>query len=297
VISFYFRWDDTKLAEVRNLKAKLEEELQHLRSTRDWQMEEMKLDSQLTQFINQLRNFESSLISSQQIFEEKQTQLNRVLKEQSSTQAELQTIGDEVNIRQQALDRVKTQIDEIADRLVIKNSLFLMLMFIREFRDFSARIGVQNYREYEELHLKKAKENSEKRKDFEVQISRMKWQLEYETSRDLKTPIQELKETLKTETKKLKTLQKEAQKKTQTQMHFKDEIEGSVKEYQELEKLVKTKEIEITELKNIDDEHLHSIRELETTLASRKAKTQHLSEEKNELFQVTIISWLTYCTW
>eukprot|EP00210_Caulerpa_lentillifera_P005542 g5301.t1 len=268
------RWDDKKLTEVRNLKVKLEDEFHQMRSERDWKMEDLKLDSQLTQFMNHLKNLESGLYSTRQTLEEKQVQLNRAQKDDEKTSRELQTTQEELDMRQQELDRVKVQIDEIADR---------------EFRDFSTRLGVQNYREYEELHLKKAKENGEKRKNFEVQISYLKSQLEYETSRDLETPVRELKEKIKEETKKLKLLQKEAQKKNQVQTKLKSNIEVIEQDYQELKNQIKTKEIELKELKNIDNELLHSIRELETSLASKKSKEHYLSEEKKDLFQTTTL--------
>jgi len=65
-------------------------------------------------------------------------------------------------------------------------SLFVLF---REFAAFSEKLGVQNYREYEEQHLKKARHARKQRRELETQISHLRAQLDYENSRDLQKPI------------------------------------------------------------------------------------------------------------
>lgn len=72
------------------------------------------------------------------------------------------------------------------------------------------RVGVQNYREYEERHLEKAKRAQQQRHEFETQIGHLKAQLEYETSRDVQKPIDHLEEKMKADAALLERLAHDA---------------------------------------------------------------------------------------
>ncbi|KAG1361517.1 putative Structural maintenance of chromosomes protein 1 [Cocos nucifera] len=126
--------------------------------------------------------------------------------------------------------KLEKRINEIVDRI---------------YKDFSESIGVKNIREYEENQLKAAQEMHERKLSLSNQMSKLKYQLEYEQKRDMKTPIAKLISSLDYLDKDLKDVQRkesdaklEAEKIANQMEELKAEVDEWKSKSDECEKVI-----------------------------------------------------------
>ncbi|MCH82042.1 structural maintenance of chromosomes protein 1-like, partial [Trifolium medium] len=131
---------------------------------------------------------------------------------------ELEKLRDAVEKRNKQLRTLEKRINEITDRI---------------YKDFSKSVGVANIREYEENRLKDAQNVAEERLNLSSQLSKLKYQLEYEQNRDMNSRIQELESSVSALENDLKHVQNKeseaklaAEKATEEINQLKDEAKG-----------------------------------------------------------------------
>ncbi|XP_022640516.1 structural maintenance of chromosomes protein 1-like [Vigna radiata var. radiata] len=141
---------------------------------------------------------------------------------------ELKKLNEAVNKSNAEIRKLERRINEITDRI---------------YRDFSKSVGVANICEYEENRLKAAQNTAEERLKLSSQLSKSKYQLEYEQNRDMSSRILELEASLSALEKDLKRVQDReaaakvaAEKSTEEVNQLKEEIKEWKSKSEEYEK-------------------------------------------------------------
>jgi structural maintenance of chromosome 1 len=186
------KWDGDRIKSLKKSKRQLESELSRLGSPRELQIKELAVSEKITGLEKKLHHLNV-----------KQNHLNKKLHELS---LEKRNIGEEINRLDPGKEELETllakkesevrshegKINEIVDRM---------------FKDFSMSVGVKNICEYEARQLKDAQALQERKLSLNNQISKLKYQLEYEHKRDMQAPIVKLMKMIESLEKELKGLQ------------------------------------------------------------------------------------------
>lgn len=123
------------------------------------------------------------------------TRLSYIEKDYSMTQEKLKDTEEQIenilgklhdlsplvdNLNEQ-IEKRNTEITDLEDQIkVVENQIF---------GDFADRVGIDDVHEYEERHLRLAKEKAQKRLEFSNSISKLENQLKYEQSRNLEESL------------------------------------------------------------------------------------------------------------
>ncbi|MQM15887.1 hypothetical protein Taro_048838 [Colocasia esculenta] len=204
------KWDDKAIDDLKRRKNQYESEMEGLGSQRELQIKESELSGKVSGLEKKIhyatieeKNIRAKL---SKLEEEKQN----VKREIGRLTPELDKMKKVVVKRKEEIQKLEKRINEITDQI---------------YQQFSKSVGVDNIREYEENQLKAAQELSERKLKLSNQISKLKYQLEYEQKRDLRSPIAKLEASIKTLEEELGKAQKkdtEAQsavEETATQMN------------------------------------------------------------------------------
>ncbi|KAM6592206.1 hypothetical protein CsatA_014811 [Cannabis sativa] len=175
------QWDDKKIEGLKKKKEQFESELEELGSIREMQLKESEASGRISGLEKKIQYAEIEKRS----IEDK---LANLKKEKQNIKEEIDRITPELLKTKEAIDKrsaeigkLERRINEIVDRI---------------YRDFSKSVGVANIREYEENQLKDAQNNAEERLSLSSQLSKLKYQLEYEQNRDMESRINELESSL-----------------------------------------------------------------------------------------------------
>ncbi|BAF30423.1 Os12g0641500, partial [Oryza sativa Japonica Group] len=186
------KWDDSIIESWKKKKNQYESEMSELGSPRELQRKELAVSEKITGLEKKLHylNVEENNL---------REKLRRLESEKSNIEEEidrLEPVKEELETRIGKKERevrvLEKKINEIVDRI---------------YKDFSKSVGVKNIREYEERQLKDAQALQERKLSLSNQMSKLKYQLEYEQKRDMQAPIIKLKETRESLEKELKSLQ------------------------------------------------------------------------------------------
>jgi structural maintenance of chromosome 1 len=122
------------------------------------------------------------------------------------------------------------------------------------FGDFNSKVGVKSVQEYEESRIRVAQQNSKRRVELNVLVSRLRSELESEKQRDLKKPLKFLAEKNDLESKKLKKLQKSIENQTQILEKTLKELRLSEENDEQLAKQISEQQDRLTkhELKSLE---------------------------------------------
>uniref|UniRef100_J3NFF3 Structural maintenance of chromosomes protein n=1 Tax=Oryza brachyantha TaxID=4533 RepID=J3NFF3_ORYBR len=186
------KWDDSIIESWKKKKNQYESEMSELGSPRELQRKELAVSEKITGLEKKLHylNVEENNL---------REKLHRLESEKCNIEEEinrLEPVKEELETRLGKKERevrvLEKKINEIVDRI---------------YKDFSKSVGVKNIREYEERQLKDAQALQERKLSLSNQMSKLKYQLEYEQKRDMQAPIMKLKETRESLEKELKSLQ------------------------------------------------------------------------------------------
>ncbi|CAD6245543.1 unnamed protein product [Miscanthus lutarioriparius] len=185
------KWDDSTIESLKKKKNQWETEMSELGSPRELQRKELAISEKITGLEKKLHysNVEQNNLRGK---------LAKLASERSNIEAEVKHLkpGEELETRiaerEAEVRKLEKKINDIVDKV---------------YRDFSISVGVKNIREYEERQLKDAQALQERKLSLSNQMSKLKYQLEYEQKRDMQAPIVKLTETHESLEKELKGLQ------------------------------------------------------------------------------------------
>ncbi|XP_020237858.1 structural maintenance of chromosomes protein 1 [Cajanus cajan] len=264
------QWDDKKIEGLNKKKEQYESELEELGSIRDMHLKESEASGKISGLGKKIqyaeiekRSIEDKLSN---LSQEKDTIKERI----EHIIPEVQKLNDDVNKKNADIRKLEKRINEITDRI---------------YRDFSKSVGVANIREYEENRLKAAQNVAEERLKLSSQLSKLKYQLEYEQNRDMSTRIQELESSLRALENDLKRVQdreaeakSEAEKATEEINQFKEDIKEWKSKSEDCEK-------EIQEWKKKASAATTNISKLNRLINSKEAQLQQLTVQKQEILE------------
>lgn len=264
------QWDDKKIEGLNKKKEQYESELEELGSIRDMHLKESEASGKISGLEKKIqyaeiekRSIEDKLSN---LSQEKKTIKERI----EHISPELQKLNDDVNKKNADIRKLEKRINEITDRI---------------YRDFSKSVGVANIREYEENRLKDAQNVAEERLKLSSQLSKLKYQLEYEQNRDMSSRIQELKSTLSALEKDLKRVQdREAEAKLEAE-NATEEINQFKEEAKEWKSKSEDCEKEIQEWKKKASAATTNISKLNRLINSKEAQLQQLTVQKQEILE------------
>ncbi|KAF5741846.1 hypothetical protein HS088_TW10G00852 [Tripterygium wilfordii] len=187
------QWDDKKIEGLKKKREQYESELEEVGSMREIQLREHEVAGKISGLQRKLqyadiekRGIEDKLVN---LKHEKQN----IEKEIDRISPEFHKLKDAIDKRDTEIRKLEKRINEIVDRI---------------YKDFSKVVGVANIREYEENHLKDAQQMADKRLSLSNQLSKLKYQLEYERERDMDSRIRKLESSLSALENDLKQVQK-----------------------------------------------------------------------------------------
>ncbi|ONK61894.1 uncharacterized protein A4U43_C08F34670 [Asparagus officinalis] len=183
---------------------------------------------------------------------------------------ELQKLKRLIVKRTEDIQKLEKKINEIVDRI---------------YKDFSRSVGVKNIREYEENQLKVAQEMYERKLSLSNQMSKLKYQLEYEQKRDMDSPIAKLMSSLESLDEDLKNAQKKdsdaklAAEKIEAQMEeWKTEVDKWKGMSDECEEVIEELRKQCATLKD-------TIGKLNRQINSKEAQHEQLKSRKQEVLE------------
>ncbi|XP_040863985.1 structural maintenance of chromosomes protein 1 isoform X2 [Glycine max] len=264
------QWDDKKIEGLNKKKEQYESELEELGSIRDMHLKESEASGKISGLEKKIqyaeiekRSIEDKLSN---LSQEKKTIKERI----ECISPELQKLNDAVNKSNADVRKLERRINEITDRI---------------YRDFSKSVGVANIREYEENRLKAAQSIAEERLNLSSQLSKLKYQLEYEQNRDMTSRIQELEASLGTLEKDLKRVQdREAAAKLAAE-NATEEINQLKEEAKEWKSKSEDCEKEIQEWKKKASAATTNISKLNRLIHSKEAQIDQLNVQKQEILE------------
>ncbi|KAK7345769.1 hypothetical protein VNO77_16380 [Canavalia gladiata] len=264
------QWDDKKIEGLNKKKEQYESELEELGSIRDMHLKESEASGKISGLEKKIQYAEIEKRS----IEDKLSNLNQeketIKEEIERISPELQKLNDAINKRNAEIRKLEKRINEITDRI---------------YKDFSKSVGVANIREYEENQLKAAQNVAEERLNLSSQLSKLKYQLEYEQNRDMSSRIQELESSLSALENDLKQVQnREAEAKLAAE-NAAEEINQFKEEAKEWKSKSEDCEKEIQEWKKKASAATTNISKLNRLINSKEAQIEQLIVQKQEIVE------------
>ncbi|XP_073012477.1 structural maintenance of chromosomes protein 1 [Typha latifolia] len=264
------KWDNSRIESLKKKKTQLESEMAELGSPRELQKKELGLSEKITGLERKIHY----LNVEEKTFNEKLAKLKvekvTIKEEIGRLKPELQKLQSLISRKSEDIQKLEKRINEIVDRI---------------YKDFSASVGVKNIREYEESQLKAAQEMNERKLSLSNQMSKLKYQLEYEQKRDMKTPITKLISSRDSLDKELKDAQEkdsdaklEAEQIANQMEELKSEADEWKSRSDECEKV-------IDELKKQNASVTGMIGKLERQIKSKDAQLGQLKSRKQEIHE------------
>uniref|UniRef100_N1QUY1 Uncharacterized protein n=1 Tax=Aegilops tauschii TaxID=37682 RepID=N1QUY1_AEGTA len=214
-------WSGERYKALKKKKSKLEAEMSELGSPRELQRKELAVSEKITGL-------------------EKKLHYSNV--EQNNLKEKLHKLASEKRNIEKEIDHLEPGKEELESRLaknereVRKREKKINEIVDRIYKDFSMSVGVKNIREYEEKQLKDAQALQERKLSLSNQLSKLKYQLEYEQKRDMHAPIAKLNNTHETLEKELKGLQERETRAKADAEHISNQMEELKAEAEVLDK-------------------------------------------------------------
>ncbi|KAI7730151.1 hypothetical protein M8C21_001439 [Ambrosia artemisiifolia] len=273
------KWDDKKIEGLKKKKEGLEAELQELGSIRELQLKESEASGKISGLEKKIQYAEIEKKNMEEKLSKLAMEYNAIKNEIGYIEPQLLTIKDNILSRERKISSLEKRINEIIDKI---------------YKRFSESVGVENIREYEENLLAAAQELADEKLSLSNQMSKLKYQLEYEKKRDMGARIaklessqielknalaevdereKELKSTIETATEEIDTMREEVQE-------WKSQLEACEKEIKEWKLKISAATTNITKHKNRIDAKENLITQL-------NSKKQDILE-KCELEQINL---------
>ncbi|KAI3903802.1 hypothetical protein MKW92_009498 [Papaver armeniacum] len=209
------QWDDKAIRDIKNTKERYELEMESLGSIREMQMKESEASGKISGLDKKIQYSEIEKVNIKDKLEKLKQEKVNVKGEISRVEPELRKLQNQTERRKKEIEKLENSINEIVDH---------------SYDEFSKSVGVTNIREYEELQLQMAEE----RISMSNQMSKLKYQLEYEQKRDMDSRIKEMESNLDSLDKELKQVQTREEKDKQGTERYTSEIDQLNTEVQEL---------------------------------------------------------------
>ncbi|KAM0893058.1 hypothetical protein ACQ4PT_025359 [Festuca glaucescens] len=264
------KWEDSRIESLKKKKNQLESEMAELGSPRELQRKELAISEKIT-------GLEKKLHYSNVEQKNLKEKLNKLASEKRNIEKEIDHLEpgkEELEIRlaknERELKKREKKINEIVDKI---------------YKDFSTSVGVKNIREYEEKQLKDAQALQERKLSLSNQLSKLKYQLQYEQKRDMHAPIAKLKDTIDSLEKELKALQeRESSAKAVTEQisNQMEELKAEAEDWK-----LKSDECEtaIDELKKQNDSLAAALAKLDRQLKLKEGQLVQLRSRQREIHE------------
>ncbi|KAK7267384.1 hypothetical protein RIF29_20056 [Crotalaria pallida] len=262
------QWDDKKIEGLNKKKEQYESELEELGSIRDMQLKEAEISGKITGLERKVQYADIEKEGFPDKFSTLSKEKEAIKNEINRIRPELQKLSDAVDKRNAEICKVEKRINEITDRI---------------YKNFSKSVGVANIREYEENRLKAAQHVAEERLNLSSQLSKLKYQLEYEQNRDLTSPIQVLESSLSGLENDLKQVQKKEEDAKFAAEKAAEEIDQFKEEAKEWKSKSEDCEKEIQEWKKKTSSATTSISKLIRSISAKEGQIKQLMGQKQEI--------------
>ncbi|KAF9607877.1 hypothetical protein IFM89_003581 [Coptis chinensis] len=264
------QWDDKKIEGLKKGKERYESEIEELGSIREMQMKESEASGKISGLEKKIQYSEIEKNNIQvKLKKVKEEKLN-IKEEIRVIKPELEKLKSETAKRTAEISKLEKRINEIVDRI---------------YKDFSESVGVKNIREYEENQLEGAQQMAEKTIDLSNQMSKLKYQLEYEEKRDVDTPITDLESYLISLEKDLKQMQKKDKEIKSVTEKATDEMNELNEKVQEWKSKSDEFEKSIQELKKRGSTISTSIVKLNRQINLKETQIEQLHAQKQEIVE------------
>ncbi|KAI4301093.1 hypothetical protein L6164_034409 [Bauhinia variegata] len=262
------QWDDKKIEGLKKKKEQLESELEELGSIREMHLKESEASGKISGLDKKIHYADIEKKSIEDKLMNLKADKEKIKGEIARLSPELQKLNDAVNKRSNEVGELEKEINKITDKI---------------YKNFSKSVGVANIREYEENQLKAAQNVADERLNLNSQLSKLKYQLEYEQNRDVSSRIEELQTSLGNLERDLKRVQnKEAEVKLGAGKAT-EEIAKLKEDVHELKSKSEDCEKDIQEWKKRASSATTSISKLTRQMNSKEAQIQQLIARKQEI--------------
>ncbi|VAI75573.1 unnamed protein product [Triticum turgidum subsp. durum] len=264
------KWDDSRIESLKKKKSKLEAEMSELGSPRELQRKELAVSEKITGL-------------------EKKLHYSNV--EQNNLKEKLHKLASEKHNIEKEIDHLEPGKEELESRLaknereVRKREKKINEIVDRIYKDFSTSVGVKNIREYEEKQLKDAQALQERKLSLSNQLSKLKYQLEYEQKRDMHAPIAKLNNTHETLEKELKGLQERETRAKADAEHISNQMEELKAEAEDWKLKSDECETAIEELKKQNDSVAAALAKLDRQVKLKEGQIVQLRSRQREIHE------------
>lgn len=264
------QWDDKKIEGLKKRKEQYEAELEGLGPIREMQLQVSEVTGRISGLEKKIqyaeiekRSIGDKLLKLKEEKESIEEEIRRV-------KPELQKLNKSIEKRNDIIKSLENKSNEIVDRI---------------YKDFSKSVGVKNIREYEENQLQAAQQMGERRLNLSSQLSKLKYQLEYEQKRDMESRIGKLESSLRALENDLKQIQeKEAEEKLASE-ETTGHIDNWKEEIQELKSNLEELEKDIQKWKKQASTAATSITKLNRQINSKEIQIEQLKSQKQEILE------------
>lgn len=168
------RWDEKHMANLKQQKEKLSEELRDAMKNSRKESELNTINSQIRGYETRLKYSKTDLENTKKEIENVEKELKRLDKEKKEFGPRIADIERTMEVRDQQIEEIKENMNNVEDVV---------------FSKFCTQIGVKNIRQYEERELRTQEQRKQKRLEFDMQINRITSNLEFEKSRDIHSKL------------------------------------------------------------------------------------------------------------
>ncbi|KAM1684399.1 hypothetical protein TB2_035158 [Malus domestica] len=264
------QWDDKKVEGLKKKKEQFESELEELGSIREMQIKESETTGRISGLQKKIQYAEIEKKSIKDKLATLAREKQNIKEEIDRSSPELLKLKQAVDKRSKEINKLEKRINEIVDRI---------------YKDFSKSVGVANIREYEENQLKASQYMAEERLSLSSQLSKLKYQLEYEQNRDMESRINELQDSISKFKKALERVQKEEAAAKSAAEKASGEIDQWKKEIQEWKSKSEGCEKEIQEWNKRGSTATTSLSKLNRQIHAKESQIEQLMSQKQEIVE------------
>ncbi|KAL9243005.1 hypothetical protein vseg_016947 [Gypsophila vaccaria] len=221
------KWDDKKIDGLKKRKEQLESELEAIGSPREMQLRETEVSVKISGLEKKAKYVEIEEKSIRDKLLKLGKEKKNIIETIANTEPEHAKLDSSIKKREGEIKKIERRINEIVDRI---------------YKDFSESVGV-DIRAYEETQLSADAETFEKKVTLRNQISKLKYQLEYEQNQDIESQMLQIQSSVKALESDLAQIQeREVEAKLEMESitteinHMKDELQGWKSKLEECER-------------------------------------------------------------
>ena len=268
------RWDRSEVEALKQKHEKWRNELAEIQQGGSFHEKEANMQSEISAIKSQIKLLQNDVaLNAEKI---KKNQENVV-----SATKELKKLKPKHVEAQQELDEQKEKMSSIQQKIgTIEEELF---------KDFSAEVGVNNIREYEETQLIQAKLESEKRMKFRKNINKLKNQLELEKSRDRSDEQKKLMAKIKEDESKLEKLEAQLQKCSDEVAQLESQFDELKQQAGEQDDESKEVDMKIKALRKEADDAKVVLSSHKKALGTQETTTEQVRSRRLKIFQESLV--------